>query len=68
MILDQINVHPNPEFNGGFTFNGSETGSDFVDFLVARRISTIRPIRRHSIHGTNIWEASRRTVGRSSPI
>ena len=34
IILDQINVHPNPEFNGGFTFNGSETGSDFVDFLV----------------------------------
>jgi hypothetical protein len=34
LILDQINVHPNPEFNGGFTFNGSQTGSDFVDFLV----------------------------------
>ena len=33
-IIDQINVHPNPEFNGGFTFNGSQTGSDFVDFLV----------------------------------
>lgn len=33
-ILDQINIHPDPEFNGGFTFNGSETGSDFVDFLV----------------------------------
>jgi carboxypeptidase family protein/TonB-dependent receptor-like protein len=34
LIFDQINVHPNPEFNGGFTFNGSQTGSDFVDFLV----------------------------------
>jgi hypothetical protein len=33
-ILDQVNVHPNPEFNGGFTFNGSQTGSDFVDFVV----------------------------------
>ena len=33
LIVDQINVHPNPEFNGGFSFNGSETGSDFVDFL-----------------------------------
>jgi Carboxypeptidase regulatory-like domain len=32
--LNQINVHPNPEFNGGFTFNGGQTGSDFVDFLV----------------------------------
>lgn len=34
LIVDQINVHPNPEFNGGFTFNGSQTGSDFVDFLI----------------------------------
>jgi hypothetical protein len=33
-ILDQVNVHPNPEFNGGFTFTGSESGSDFVDFLL----------------------------------
>ncbi len=33
-ILDQINVHPDPEFNGGFTFSGSESGSDFADFLV----------------------------------
>lgn len=33
-ILDQINIHPDPEFNGGFTFSGGETGSDFVDFLV----------------------------------
>jgi hypothetical protein len=33
-ILDQINIHPDPEYNGGFTFSGSETGSDFVDFLV----------------------------------
>jgi hypothetical protein len=32
--INQINVHPNPEFNGGFTFNGGQTGSDFVDFLV----------------------------------
>jgi hypothetical protein len=32
--INQIDVHPNPEFNGGFTFNGGQTGSDFVDFLV----------------------------------
>jgi hypothetical protein len=32
--INQININPNPEFNGGFTFTGSETGSDFVDFLV----------------------------------
>ncbi len=34
LVIDQINVHPDPEFNGGFSFNGSQTGSDFVDFLV----------------------------------
>jgi hypothetical protein len=33
-ILDQINIHPDPEFNGGFTFTGSEIGLDFADFLV----------------------------------
>ena len=33
-ILDQINIHPDPEYNGGFTFSGRQTGSDFVDFLV----------------------------------
>jgi hypothetical protein len=32
--LDQINIHPDPEFNGGFTFAVNETGSDFVNFLV----------------------------------
>jgi hypothetical protein len=34
LIINQVNVNPNPEFNGGFTFNGGQTGSDFVDFLV----------------------------------
>lgn len=34
LVIDQVNVHPNPEFNGGFSFSGSQTGSDFVDFLV----------------------------------
>ena len=34
LVVDQVNVHPNPEFNGGFSFNGGQTGSDFVDFLV----------------------------------
>ncbi|MEP7351842.1 MAG: carboxypeptidase regulatory-like domain-containing protein [Acidobacteriota bacterium] len=31
---EQVNVNPNPEFNGGFTFYGDETGSDFADFLI----------------------------------
>jgi hypothetical protein len=31
---DQINETPNATFNGSFQFNGSETGSDFADFLI----------------------------------
>jgi hypothetical protein len=31
---EQVNVHPNPTFNGSFLFNGTETGSDFADFLI----------------------------------
>ena len=27
-------MNPNPTFNGAFTFYGSETGSDFADFLI----------------------------------
>jgi len=32
--FEQVNVHPNPTFNGSFAFFGSETGSDFADFLI----------------------------------
>jgi hypothetical protein len=32
--FEQVNVNPNPTFNGAFTFYGSETGSDFADFLI----------------------------------
>lgn len=31
---EQVNVNPNPTFNGSFAFFGSETGSDFADFLI----------------------------------
>jgi len=31
---NQINTHPDVVFNGGFAFNGSETGVDFADFLL----------------------------------
>ncbi len=31
---NQINTHPDVVFNGSFTFNGSETGLDFADFLL----------------------------------
>ena len=32
--LQQVNVNPNATFNGTFSFFGSETGSDFADFLI----------------------------------
>jgi len=32
--LEQVNVHPDATFNGSFLFTGSETGSDFADFLL----------------------------------
>jgi hypothetical protein len=31
---EQVNVNPNPTFNGSFLFSGSETGIDFADFLI----------------------------------
>ncbi|MGB6430717.1 MAG: carboxypeptidase regulatory-like domain-containing protein [Candidatus Acidiferrales bacterium] len=31
---DQVNVNPIAQFNGSFLFFGTETGSDFVDFLL----------------------------------
>ena len=32
--FEQINVNPNPTANGSFLFAGTETGSDFADFLI----------------------------------
>ena len=32
--ISQINTHPDVVFNGSFSFNGSETGIDFADFLL----------------------------------
>jgi hypothetical protein len=34
LSFEQVNVNPNPTFNGAFTFYGTETGSDFADFLI----------------------------------
>jgi hypothetical protein len=31
---DQVNANPIAQFNGSFVFAGSETGSDFADFLI----------------------------------
>ena len=32
--FEQVNVIPDATFNGSFLFTGSETGSDFADFLL----------------------------------
>jgi hypothetical protein len=32
--VDQVNVNPDATFNGSFLFQGTETGSDFADFLL----------------------------------
>ncbi len=32
--LDQVNINPNAIYNGSFLFQGTETGSDFADFLL----------------------------------
>ena len=32
--MEQVNVNPDATFNGSFLFTGSETGSDFADFLI----------------------------------
>lgn len=34
MSVEQVNVNPNPTFNGSFLFAGTETGSEFADFLI----------------------------------
>jgi hypothetical protein len=34
MHFDQVNINPNPIYNGAFLFQGTETGSDFADFLL----------------------------------
>jgi hypothetical protein len=32
--VDQVNINPDADYNGSFLFQGTETGSDFADFLL----------------------------------
>jgi carboxypeptidase family protein len=34
LTVEQVNVNPNPTFNGSFLFTGTETGAEFADFLI----------------------------------
>ena len=39
---DQVNANPIAQFNGSFVFTGSETGSDFADFLLGAPVNTTK--------------------------
>ena len=61
---EQVNVNPDPTFNGSFPFSGSQTGSDFADFLIGLcEAITIRPMRRLIIFGTSMRAVLPRTAG-----
>ena len=54
--IDQVNVAPDAVFNGSFQFTGSETGSDFADFLLGvasyyRQGDSRKLLSSQSIHG-----------------
>ncbi len=34
LSYEQVNVNPDPTFNGSFLFSGTQTGLDFADFLI----------------------------------
>jgi hypothetical protein len=42
----QVNIDPNAQFNGTFSFSGAETGSDFADFLIGVPSSYIQAAGR----------------------
>ncbi len=64
--FEQVNVNPNPTFNGSFLFSGSETGIDFADFLIGvasnynQADSQAYYIRHHYFGGfaQDSWRAS----------
>ena len=53
----QINTHPDVVFNGSFGFNGSETGVDFVDFLLGVTSSYTQG-QASSFYNRNIYMAA----------
>ena len=60
---DQINTNPIAQFNGNFLFTGSETGSDFADFLLGFPASTTRASYSRFMPATNTGDCTRRIVG-----
>jgi hypothetical protein len=54
---DQINTHPDVVFNGSFSFNGSETGIDFADFLMGVASSYTQG-QAESFYNRNLYVAA----------
>jgi hypothetical protein len=54
---DQINAHPDVVFNGSFSFNGSETGVDFADFLLGVASSYTQG-EAESFYNRNLYAAA----------
>ncbi|MDR3792445.1 MAG: TonB-dependent receptor [Terracidiphilus sp.] len=55
--LSQINTHPDVVFNGSFSFAGSETGSDFADFLLGTPSSYTQG-QANDFYNRNIYVAA----------
>ncbi|HXR40550.1 MAG TPA: carboxypeptidase regulatory-like domain-containing protein [Terracidiphilus sp.] len=53
----QINTHPDVIFNGSFSFNGSETGLDFADFLLGVTSSYTQG-QANSFYNRNLYAAA----------
>jgi hypothetical protein len=54
---NQINTHPDVVFNGSFSFNGSETGLDFADFLLGVPSSYTQG-QAHEFYNRNLYLAA----------
>jgi len=54
---EQVNVNPNATFNGSFQFTGSETGSDFADFLIGVG-STYNQAQSQTYYGRHKYAAA----------
>lgn len=61
---DQVNINPNAMYNGSFLFQGTETGSDFADFLLGIASSYAQGDSQHfylrnryfGLYGQDSWK------------
>ncbi|MEI9973639.1 MAG: hypothetical protein WDO73_17285 [Ignavibacteriota bacterium] len=65
--LDQVNIIPDAVYNGAFLFQGSETGSDFADFLLGSASNYNQADSHASTCATGTPGYSRKTAFRSTP-